>query len=201
MMTSGVLPPSGFALRNLDLVELAADGRCFRLSRRAFPDPLGFGYAPSRFSDPEVMLEPPDRYGVIYFGSSLKVCFAETILRDRGDGRLGPLPIEWTELLDWTAVEFRIERPLSLVDLTGDGMLRMGVPTDVARASTHDLSRVWSRAFWTHARKPDGIRYESRLTGDNNIALYDRSLSALAPVDVKIARRASDLAGGDHQGF
>jgi hypothetical protein len=134
MPTSAVLPPRGFESRRLDLVELPYDGNWFRLYRSKYPDPLGYGFASSRFSDPETHLSPPDLFEVVYLGSTLKVCFAETILRDRGDGRLDDFPIEWSELEEWTCGQLRVKVPLNLVDLRGDGLIRMGIPSDVSRA-------------------------------------------------------------------
>lgn len=52
------------------------------------PGPAWLWFGPSRFSDPETTLVPPERFGVVYFGSSIKVCFVEVILRDRGVARL-----------------------------------------------------------------------------------------------------------------
>ena len=51
----------------------------------------------------------------------------------------------------------RTSAELDLVDLRGDGPLRMGVPTDVPRAKSQKLARLWSRVFWSHATRPDGI--------------------------------------------
>jgi hypothetical protein len=99
------------------------------------------------------------------------------ILRDRGVCRIKAFPLEWAELEKWTCAELRNTSALRLVDLRGDGLLRMGVPTDVARASSQTLGRRWSRAFWAHDAKPDGIMYEPRLNGETNIALFDRALT------------------------
>jgi len=65
----------------------------------------------------------------------VKVCFLEAILRDRGVGRTRAFPIEWAKLEMWTCGELRIDAALRVVDLRGDGLVRMGIPTDVARAS------------------------------------------------------------------
>ena len=56
----------------------------------------------------------------------------------------------------------------------------MGIPTDVARASSQDLGRVWSRALWSHDAKSDGIIYDSRLNGETNITLNDRTLTKVS---------------------
>ncbi|MCK3803846.1 RES domain-containing protein [Sinorhizobium meliloti] len=47
----------------------------------AFPDPLGYGKTPSRFSDPR-RRDPARRFGVVYLGDTLKVCFLEAVLRE-----------------------------------------------------------------------------------------------------------------------
>lgn len=175
-----MLPPKGFASRPLALADIAAGTVWRRLYQTRFTDPLGYGLGPSRFSDPETSFLPPVRFGVVYLGSSVKVCFLEAILRDRGVGRTRAFPIEWAELEMWTCGELRIDAALRLVDLRGDGLVRMGIPTDVARASSQDLGRAWSRAFWSHDAKPDGIIYNSRLNGETNIALYDRALTKVS---------------------
>jgi hypothetical protein len=176
---SDALPPKGFESRPLVLSDVAPGGVWRRLYRSRFPDPLGYGFNPSRFSDPELNLASPARFGVVYLGSNVKVCFLEAILRDRGVGRTQAFPIEWAELEEWTCAELRIEHTLRLVDLRGDGLVRMGIPTDVARASSQELGRRWSRAFWSHNAKPDGIIYDSRLNGETNIAVYDRALAKI----------------------
>lgn len=67
-------------------------------------------------------------------------------------------------------------QPVRLVDLRSDGMLRMRIPTDGARAASHELGQRWSRALWLHDERPDGIIYDSRLNGETNIVLFDARL-------------------------
>lgn len=189
-------PPRGFGSRALVLTKISSGTVWFRFHGRQYANPLGFGYGPSRFSDPKIKLLPPKRYGVIYLGSTVKVCFAEAILRDQGDGRLGAFPIAWTEIETWTCATLRIEQTLNLVDLRGDGPIRMGIPSDVARARSQKLSRLWSRALWSHGMKPDGIAYNSRLNGESNIAIFDRALRKLASVATQpLTERTTDLTG------
>jgi hypothetical protein len=175
-------PPKGFEKRPLAISEIAKGSIWRRLYLNRYPNPLGYGLGPSRFSDPETRLAPPARFAVVYFGSSVKVCFLEAILRDRGVGRIRSFPLEWAELENWTCAELRVEGTLRLADLRGDHLVRMGVPTDVARARSQQLGRLWSRAFWSHDTKPDGIIYDSRLNGETNIALYDRALANLSVI-------------------
>jgi hypothetical protein len=109
-------------------------------------DALGFGKTPSRFSDPRRRI-PSHRFGVIYLGETLKVCFLEAVLRDSRNGAVGDFPMDERELHVRRYAEMDITAPLSLVDLRGDGAIRMGVPSDVARASSQRLGRAWSLAF------------------------------------------------------
>ena len=51
------------------------------------------------------------------------------------------------ELEAYTCAEIAIAAPLTLVDLTGDGLLKMGVPTDVVGARDQTLAQIWSRRF------------------------------------------------------
>ncbi len=116
-------------------------------------------------------------YGVIYAGRTLKVSFLEAIVRDRGDARLGLLPIEMTDLKHMICTEIVPKAGLRLVDLRGDGPVQMGVPTDAVRAADPALGQAWALAFHQHSTGPDGIIYPSRFDGETNMALFDRALS------------------------
>lgn len=60
-------PAAAFATVDLKTRHIPA-GRIFsRINKAAFPDPLGFGYNPTRFSDPQV-IDPGKRFGVVYLG-------------------------------------------------------------------------------------------------------------------------------------
>ena len=184
-------PPEGFARRPLVLHDERAGARWLRLYRRTFVDPLGFGHGASRFSPP-VGVEP---YGVVYLGSSLKVAVAETLVRDRGDGRLGDLPVEAAELDAWACAEIEIVTPLQLADLRGDGALRMGISSDVAHAADWKQSQIWSAALHGHELHPDGVIYLSRLTGEPNVAVFEGGLTKLAVASVKpLLSHSAELA-------
>jgi RES domain-containing protein len=172
-------PPKGFESSGIELASIKTGTKWFRLYSSRYPDPLGFGFSPSRFSDPRVALPEKDRFGVIYFGSSLKVCFLERVLRDRRNGRLGDVPIPYAELEQLMCAEIVTARPLNLVDLRGDNLVKMGVPTDAVRASSHRLGQKWSLAFWLHKQRPHGILYYSRLNDEINMALYDVALPSI----------------------
>jgi hypothetical protein len=173
-MPAHAQPGAAFARRSLVLKTLAAGGVWRRMYETRFSDPLGWGPALSRFNDPTGAA-----FGVIYLGSSAKVAFVETILRDRADGRGADCVLELAELERRSLAALRIKTDLDLVDLTGDQPLRMGVPSDVAGASDQSLARAWATAFHDHKDLPDGVYYPSRLNEERCIAVYDRAIGKL----------------------
>ncbi|MDC7787465.1 RES family NAD+ phosphorylase [Rhodoplanes sp. TEM] len=176
-----VLPPKGFAGAVLHIHEVPPGRRFGRIYLGRYPDPLGFGKTPSRFSDPRRRVAA-NRFGVLYLGETVKVCFLEAVLRDQRDGAIGDLPMEEGELHDRHYAEIEVAVPLRMVDLRDDGAIVMGVPTDVAKASGQALARAWSVAFHEHAEKPDGIIYPSRLNGHTSLAIFDRAITKLQAV-------------------
>jgi len=171
-------PPSGFAAVSLDSATVDVGLQFGRILLTRFRDPLGFGKGPSRFSDPR-RRSPDRRFGVVYLGSSIKVCFVEAVLRDQGDGRIGDLLLDEYDLAARSYALVEVTAALSLVDFRGDGPLRMGIPSDVARGSRQSLARRWSLAIYEHPARPDGIIYPSRLNGETNLAIYDRAIPKL----------------------
>ena len=173
------MPPTpAFAGAALDITAVEAGTVFGRIHRRTYPDPLSFGKNPSRFSDPR-RRTAARRFGVLYVGSSVKVCFLEAIVRDERDGTFGAIEISEAELDDRLYAEIRLAERLRLLDLRGDGPVRMGIPSDVCRGSQQGLARKWSVEFYEHPSSVDGILYPSRLNGEINLAIYDRSVSKL----------------------
>ncbi|WP_141697770.1 RES family NAD+ phosphorylase [Bradyrhizobium yuanmingense] len=154
---------------------------------------MGYGKSPSRFSDPRRRIAA-NRFGVLYLGETLKVCFLEAVLRDRRDGADGSLLLGEDELHDRDYATIEIASPLNMVDLRGDGAIRLGVPTDVARASRQALARQWSLAWHEHPSGPDGITYPSRLNGQTNLAIFHRAVPKLRAVGVQPLFGAAGLA-------
>jgi hypothetical protein len=175
---AGPRPIPAFSRVALDLADIAAGERFGRIYPQRYPDPLGYAKTPSRFSDPRRRIER-NRFGVLYLGASLNVCFIETILRDLRNGVIGDFPIDESELRTRHYAEIQVVDPLRLVDLRGNGRIRMGVPSDVAGGSRQTLARWWSLAFYTHSAMTDGIIYPSRLNGETNLAIYDRAVTKL----------------------
>lgn len=190
---AGVRPPAGFTKSPLELHTLDVGEHFGRIYLDSYPDPLGFGKSPSRFSDPRRRIAA-NRFGVLYLGETLKACFLEAVLRDRRDGVVGSLFMAEDELHHRRFAEIEVTLALKLVDLRDDCAIRMGVPTDVHRASKQTLARKWSVAFHEHPSRPDGIIYTSRLTGQTNLAIYDRAISNLRAFRVRRLIDVPELA-------
>ena len=185
---ANVLPPKDFASAKLQIHTLSAGHRFGRIFLERYPNALGFGKTPSRFSDPRKRIAA-HRFGVLYLGQTIRVCFLEAVLRDQRDGVVGDLPIAENELLVRRYAEIETIAPLSMVDLRDDNAVIMGIPTDVAKGSQQSLARKWSVAFHDHPQKPDGIIYPSRLSGQTNLAVFDRAI-----IKLKVARVAKLMA-------
>jgi hypothetical protein len=177
----------------MELHEVRTGERFGRIYLDRFPNPLGYGKSPSRFSDPRRRV-PAHRFGALYLGETLKVCFLEAVLRDQRDGVIGSFVVGEDELESRRYTEIEIATSLQMVDLRGDRAIRMGVPTDVHRASNQTLARWWSAAFHDHPSAPDCVIYPSRLNGQTNLAVYDRAAPALRVAGVRRLIAAPDLA-------
>lgn len=188
-----VLPPKDFAGADLELHDVPAGVQFGRIYLGRYPEPLGFGKTKSRFSDPRRRV-PANRFGVLYLGETVKVCFIEALLRDQRDGMIDDLPIEEAELKSRRYAIIEVTAPLRLVDLREECAIRMGVPSDVARATSHTLGRKWSVAFHEHPSRPDGIIYPSRLNGRTNAAIFDRAIGKLRALRVMKLISAPGLA-------
>ncbi len=171
-------PTPAFAGVTLDIATIPPGDAYQRIYLSKHPDPLGFGKTPSRFSDPRRRVAA-NRFGVLYLGATLKVCFLEAILRDNRNGIVGDFPIDENDLRSRRVATIAGSRPLRVVDLRGDGPVRMGIPSDVVSASSQTLARAWSLALHDHPAQVDGILYPSRLNEQHNVAIFDRAISAL----------------------
>ena len=150
-----VLPPPGFANASLHLHTVAAGLRFGRIYLGTYPDPLGFGKTPSRFSDPR-RRKFANRFGVLYLGDTVKVCFLEAVLRDQRDGVLGDLPIAESELYDRNFAEIEVSTPLMMVDFRDDGRSRWVYRRMSRRAQRpHQPCSVRSSRWKTEGRQHD----------------------------------------------
>ncbi len=130
--------------------------------------PLGAGFGVTRFAS------PTKTFKVIYLGQDLITGVAETLVRDRFQGRVRRVLLD-VEAALWGATEVNAGTPLMLVDLRTTGLVRLGVSTEAARGKAQGQGRKLSQAIYDQTNA-QGLIYISRLTGRTCICVYDRAL-------------------------
>jgi hypothetical protein len=192
-MAAGPRPTAAFSGAALDIATIPSGKVYGRISFARHSDPLAYGKSPTRFSDPRRRIEK-NRFGVLYLGETLKVCFLEAVLRDRRNGVVSDFPIDSIELDARISSTIALKRDLRLIDLRDDGPVRMGIPTDVVRAQSQVLARAWSVAIYEHPAAVDGILFPSRLNNQHNLAIYDRAVDGLESISTVPLLRARGFA-------
>ncbi len=130
--------------------------------------PLGAGFGVTRFAS------PTKTFKVIYLGQDLTTGIAETLVRDRFQGRARRKLLD-VEAALWGATEVNASAPLTLIDLRTTGLVRLGVSTEAARGKAQGEGRNLSQAIYDQTNA-QGLIYISRLTGRTCICIYDRAL-------------------------
>jgi hypothetical protein len=131
--------------------------------------PLGAGFGDTRFAS------PTNAFKVIYIAQDLTTGVAETLVRDRFQGRARRKLLD-VEAALWGATEVNAAAPLTLIDLRTTGLVRLGVSTEAARGKVQGQGRKLSQEIY-YQTDAQGLIYNSRLTGRTCICVYDRALS------------------------
>jgi RES domain len=130
--------------------------------------PLGAGFGVTRFASPS------KTFKVLYIAEDLTTGVAETLVRDRFQGRARRKLLD-VEATLWGATEVSAGAPLTLIDLRTTGLVRLGVSTEAARGKAQGQGRKLSQAIHDQT-DAGGLIYNSRLTGRTCICVYDRAL-------------------------
>jgi hypothetical protein len=130
--------------------------------------PLGAGFGVTRFAS------PTKAFKVIYIAQDLTTGIAETLVRDRFQGRARRKLLD-VEAALWGMTEVNAGAPLMLIDLRTTGPVRLGVSTEAARGKAQGQGRKLSQAIYDQTNA-QGLIYLSRLTGRICICVYDRAL-------------------------
>ena len=148
------------------------------MPRRHFDSPLGTGAADSRF------VSRGAGYTVLYSAPEFATAFVETVVRDRLVGRRGREVAlkEVTERI-WVRLSGRAGQAMMLLDLREDGCVRIRAPTDVVQVRSHAAGRAFGKAIHGEHEYIDGLLYESRLTGKDAYAIFDRGIKKLEAAD------------------
>lgn len=164
-------PPTNVHSRQLPLhhIDPAVDGTWTRLSGCEHPSALFYGRTGnSRFDDPDAA------YGVLYVGMDIQCAFVETF----GDSTNanGELELHEDELSKVCVAHIVFTHPLRLVDLTGPGVQAVGADGQICAGDDYPQTQEWSRAFWSHPERPDGIYYRARHDLSRvSVAIFDRA--------------------------
>ena len=75
--------------------------------------------------------------------------------------------------------------PLALVDLRGDGPIRIGAPSAVAHDGNHSAGRALSAAVHATVPEAEGFVFASRFTGHACVAVFDRAFAKLTATDIE----------------
>ena len=142
---------------------------------RHLASPLGATPAASRFCSRDA------GYTVFYASPDFGTAFIETVVRDRFTRRR-QRNVALMEVTGraWARIVVQSGTVLTLLDLRGDGCVRIGAPTDTGRARNHAADRAFGRAIHEAHADVDGLLYGSRLTGEDAYAVFDRGIGKLA---------------------
>ena len=138
--------------------------------------PLGAGFGVTRFAS------STKAFKVIYVAQDLTTAIAETLVRDRFQGRALRKLLD-VEAALWGMTEVNAGAPLMLIDLRTTGLVRLGVSTEAARGKAQGQGRKLSQAIYDQT-DAQGLIYHSRLTGGACICIYDRALAGLVATPV-----------------
>ncbi len=177
----------------VDLIgRIEAQIRTFRIAwmfrvinQRHAATPLNAIPAPSRFSD------PAGNYTVLYGAETVPCCLWEVVVRNRLTRRQRRV-IPRSGITYRLVVSFQSQQDLNLVDLRGDGPIRIGAPPDVVHDSNHHEGRSLSEDVHANTQA-DGFLYHSRFTGHWCCAIFDRAFDKLDTLAVRPLTRHADL--------
>lgn len=144
--------------------------KLLRISRHNTGEPFFGRSGANRFDD----YRKTKHFGTCYFGLSLDVAFAETVLHDAVPVQ-GGFSIAVEELENRYVVTFSGD-PLHLLDLTGATLKRLGIDSSLTTVMPNNLTQRWSVAVHKLIGQYDGFMYMSRhMNSDKAIVLFDRA--------------------------
>lgn len=175
-------PRPSFFHEKLALVELNPD-KLIRISRHNTGEPYFGKSGGNRFDDPEP--EQAKRYGTCYFGLSLSVAVAETLLHNEEPVR-GHFVVHPDEIALRYVIRYA-GKTLTLADLTGAALRRAGAHAQLTGTPNYKIPQKWSKAIHQNNHDAvDGFVYMSRhLNTEKAVVLFDRAASKLSMVSAE----------------
>ena len=139
------------------------------VSRIHASTPLGMGFGKTRFSSPK------DKFRLLYLAQDPGTAVAETIIRDRFQGRAKRELME-NELDNYSIAAVQNHDPLFLLDLRNEGASVLGISTNAVRGKAQAAGRRLSQELYDRTDL-NGIVYMSRITNRECVAVYDRAVT------------------------
>ncbi len=180
-------PASDFATLDLPIVD--ADKRWCRIHRRKLA-PIFFGRTRSNRFD-----APKGEFGVLYVADDFHGAFIETFGRETGIRTVMRKELQLRHLCLVST-----SRPLRLVDLTGEGLARIGADAALTNGLNYKLAHRWALAIHEHPATVDGILYRARHDPARPcVAIFERAagilrVQPLGPIlDAKHAKLLGDI--------
>lgn len=184
-------PPRTLDRITLSTIQVSAS-KLYRVSRHASGEPYFGRSAANRFDDPS--RAKTRRFGTCYFGLTLEVAIAETVLHDEMPVR-GSFLVAAQELEGRHCVRFAGSQ-LTLVDLTGTALKSLIGSGEISTTAPYDRPQRWSRALHRHPQAVDGLVYMSRhVNSQRAVIVFDRAAAKLGSASYKpLPKTAGALA-------
>lgn len=140
--------------------------------------------ASERFDDPS------KEFGVCYLGWDFHAAFIESF-RQRSRFKY----VDEAEIAESSLVTVKIIKSLTLLDITGSGLAKLGQTAYLTSSQSYTESQMFSRRIYEHPNKIDGIFYRTRHDPDRlGIALYERAKHKIHGITCQPWSERLDLA-------
>ena len=138
---------------------------------------------------------------MLYASEAVRCAFWEALARNRfARRRRRELPRSEVEAR--LVASIGSTEPLALIDLRGDGAVRIGAPSAVAHDGNHAAGRALSAAAHSGVPEADGFLFQSRFTGDTCVAVFDRAFGRLRMLGIdELVHHAEFLDALDDYGI
>lgn len=173
--------------RNISRIKLETKTVCakdlYRISRYSTGEPFFGKTANNRFDDRSNPIK--NRFGTCYFGFDLETAISETILHDEIPVN-GVFYIAYSEIDSRYLVRFE-KGSLTLADLTGLSLKKLGGDGSLSTITPPDLPQLWSMAVHRHPQCVDGIYYMSRHLNDRPaVVVFERAKTNLEGITTDV---------------
>ncbi|NVM77446.1 hypothetical protein FHW83_003264 [Duganella sp. SG902] len=178
-------PPTALATDDTLSVTTLAARHLYRISPHAANEPYFGSSGANRFDAPGCRNGAPE-FRTCYFGLSLAVAIAESVLHDE-------LPVDGVFHISQAALARRYVhrftgRALRVLDLTGATLKRMAGHADLAGTASYPITQQWSLAVYQNPLRFDGFVYMSRhLNTERAVVLFDRAATRIRAKPLSLA--------------